>query len=79
MPRSFDVAAELGAHRRQHLVGDVAARPRESNRSYSAALQHRRGHALVDRGVDRPAALAAVADAALEARQLRVGMRTPPP
>ena len=70
--RQLDVAAELLAHRRQQLVGvdrlAAAAEPREQR-----GRQHRRRHALVDGGLDRPPALAGVRHPAGQPVQVRVG------
>ena len=70
------VPAELGAHRGQDLVGErgLAAR-REA--VVQRGAEHLRGHAFVDGGLDRPAALAGVGHAAAERRQLRVGDAAP--
>src|SRR5471030_2965719 len=65
------VAAEALAHRRQHLVRIVGVAARAETGEQRRA-QYRRGHALVDGGVDGPAALAGIGDAAGESVQGRI-------
>ena len=66
------VTAELEAHGRKDLVGELRLAPgREA--LVERGRQHRCGHALVDRRLDGPATLPRVGDPAAEALQLRVG------
>src|SRR6201999_725549 len=58
----FVVAAELFAHRRQHLVAEVAE-PARVEALLQSGGENRRRDALVDRRNRRPAALAGVGDA----------------
>src|SRR5690349_19027369 len=62
---------ELPAHRRQQLVLEIRLAARVEALVQRGG-QHRRGHGLVDRGLDGPAALAGVGDAAGELRELRI-------
>ena len=68
------MAAELVAHRREQLVGEVGLAAR------AEALVERRGedrrrHGFVDGGLDRPAAFAGIGDAAGEFRQCGIACR----
>ena len=70
------VSTKLITQRRKHAVGEniraAGAEARVERRT-----QHRRGHRLVDCGLDGPAALARVRHAACELRQLGVVEQRP--
>ena len=57
--RLFHVAAELKAHGRQQLVGEVGLAARRES-FVERRGEHRRRHGLVDGGLDRPAAFARI-------------------
>src|SRR5919106_3509394 len=63
------LAAELHAHRREHLVGEVVE-PARAEAGVEGRAQHGGRHALVDRRDRRPAALAGVRDATAEPGEL---------
>src|SRR5687768_2929697 len=70
--RGLDMAAELGAERRQDLFRERVILPR------AEALEERRRehvgrHRLFDRGLDGPAPFTRVGDVADEPRQLGIG------
>ena len=71
------MAAELLAHGRQDLVGEVGLAPRREPRVQRGG-QHRRRDALVDGGQRRPATLARVRDPSGEGGQLRDRRPAPP-
>ena len=68
--RRLHVAAELLAHRRQHLLGEGVVLAR-AEAGVERRGQHLGRHRLLDRRLDRPAALAGILDVAGEARQRR--------
>ncbi|CAO5247632.1 hypothetical protein FAGKG844_420034 [Frankia sp. AgKG'84/4] len=68
------VAAELLAHRGEDLVREQAF-PAGAEPLVERRRQHMGGHALLDRGQHRPAALTGVGDPAAELRQLGVGVQ----
>src|SRR5262245_40649866 len=63
------VAAELLAHGREDAIGEVGLTARREP-LVQRRREHRSRHPLVDRGEDRPAALARVGDASLEVGEL---------
>src|SRR4051794_22410736 len=71
--RALHVAAELLAHRREDLAGEVGL-PTRGEALEERGGEHAGGHALLDRRLDRPPALARVGHVAGEALELR-GLR----
>ena len=69
--RLLDVTAEPVAHRREHPVGEVGLAARVEA-LVEGRGQHVRRHGLVDRGRERPAALAGIRDPALVGAELRI-------
>src|SRR5690349_11756008 len=67
----FGVAAELVPQCRQNAVGKVGLAAR-AEPGVDGRAQHRRGNALVDRGLNGPAAFAGIGDAAVEVLQQRI-------
>src|SRR4051794_5074959 len=64
------VAAELEAHRGQELVGELGLAARLEAAEQGGA-QHGSGNRFVDRGLQRPATFAGVADPAGESFEVR--------
>src|SRR4051812_5495807 len=66
----LEVAAEALAHRGEDTVAEVGLTPGGESVEQRGG-EHRRGHALLDRCLDRPPALAGVADVARVLAELR--------
>ena len=75
-PCGFDMAAEAEAHGREHLLaeGVLLARAEAGDRARRTALGR---HRLLDRRLDRPAALAGIVDVAGELRRASGPRRAP--
>src|SRR6185437_1882629 len=65
------VAAELEAHGRHHAVGELRLAARREALADGGG-EDRRGYALVDRGLERPAPLTRIGDVTREVAQLGV-------
>ena len=68
---SLDVAAEAEAHGREHLFAERVLLPRAET-GEQRRREHVRRHRFLDRGLDRPAALAGILHEAGEILQLRI-------
>src|SRR5260221_10983363 len=67
----LDMAAELEAQCREQLVGELLLAARAEAGKHRRA-DHRRGNALVDRRLQRPASLAGIGDPAMEVGQVGI-------